>query len=82
MQGEERKSERTEFSRDAFALGFQEEVELSQVKVLDRKTPVEESPGPAQAKAGNRAGHLKREPGLLREFVTEESGSRLWSLDS
>lgn len=80
-RAEERKSERTEFSRDAFELGFQEEVELSQVKVLDRKTPVGESTGPARAEAGNEVGRLKRESGLLSEFVTEESGSRLWSLD-
>lgn len=45
MQGKERKSERTESGRDAFKLGFQEEVELSQVKVLIRKTPVGESTG-------------------------------------
>lgn len=79
-RAEEWKYERTEFSRDAFELGFQE-VELSQVKVLDRKTPVGESTGPAQAKAGNKIRHLKQESGLLREFVTEESGPRLWSLD-
>lgn len=72
MQGKERKSERTESGRDAFKLGFQEEVELSQVKVLVRRKH-----RAAQAKAGNEAGRLKREPGLLREFVTEESGSRL-----